>query len=346
MKKNNINIRRDLRGDFFASQKNPPLNPIAHIFTIAFLLLFSYPNQAQELFPLAEPASTMPKNVLGVRAFTETYHEVNQWRNMTALRFLFGLTPKSSVYITGIASNHHGKKMPPEFPFHNTPERGAHYPYKFNGIHVYSKYRFLSKDGENTHLRMALYAEGSYVNTTHHESEPDLMMGDNSGIGAGWISTYLRNKFAASLTIGYIYPFGIHNVSPDPIAGLPDVPVYVDYGQTLTYSLSFGYLLFPKTYKDYKQLNMTFYLELKGKYFGDARVTMFEGLENEYHLHKTRYPPALQDGYFLDISPSVQFIINSNLRMDLSATFRGIGVSYARLYPVYTIGIQRYFYFK
>lgn len=312
----------------------------------SIFIQFSEKLSAQELFPLSEPASTLPKNVLGVRLFSETYDEVNQWRNMTALRLMYGLSPKLSVYLTGIASNHHGNKMPVEFPFHNTPERGAYYPYRFNGVHFYGKYRFLTVDGENSHIRMAAYGEGSYVKTTHHEAEPDLEMGDNSGVGAGLITTYLKKKFAASLTVGYIQPFAIKNVSPDPISQLPDVPVKVEYGKSLTYSLSLGYRLIPVVYDNYKQLNVNFYLELHGKYFSNAQVTMFEGMETEYVLNYHQYPPALHSGYFVDVSPSLQFIINSNLRVDFSTTFHGIGFSYARLYPVYTIGIQRYFYFK
>lgn len=264
---------------------------------------------------------------------------------MSALRLMYGITPRLSVYLTGIGSNHHGKKMPVEFPFHNTPERGAHYPYKFNGAHFYSKYRFFSSDGPNSHLRLAAYVEGTYVNTTHHETEPDLMMGDNSGLGAGLITTYLKNKFAVSLTIGGILPAKYKGLAPDPIEGLPDVPVRTQYGKALQYSLSFGYLLLPSRYKSYDQTNVNLYLELRGKAFSAARVDIFADEPNEYYLPQPRYPPALQKGYYLDISPGIQFIVKSNLRIDCSITFNGFGFSYARLYPVYNIGIQRYFSF-
>lgn len=308
-------------------------------------LLCAFPLPAQELFPLSEPASNLPKGALGIRLFSESYKEVNQWRNMTALRMMYGLTPRLSVYLTGIASNHHGKKMPVEFPFHNTPERGAYYPYKFNGAHLYGKYRFISLDRQNSHFRMAAYAEGTYVQTTHHETEPDLEMGDNKGIGAGLITTYLWRKFAVSLTAGAILPAKYEGLSPDPIESLPDVPVRVRYGKALTYSLSFGYLLLPRKYESYDQTNVNLYLELHGKAFQAARVDIFAGLPNEYFLAQARYPSALQKGYYIDVSPGVQFIVKSNLRIDFSATFSSMGISYARLYPVYTIGIQRYFFF-
>ncbi len=299
---------------------------------------------AQELFPLSEPASNIPKGAIGLRLLSESYHEVNQLRNMTGLRLMYGATPRLSVYLTGIASNHHGKKLPVEFPFHNTPERGAHYPYKFNGAHLYAKYRFVSKDGENSHLRMAVYAEGAWVKTTHHETEPDLAMGDNTGIGGGLITTYLKKRFAVSLMGGVILPASYSGYSPDPIESLPDVPVRVQYGKALCYSLSFGYLLLPVKYRDYDQTNVNLYLEFRGKAFDAAAVTMFYGLPNEYFLDVSRYPTALQKGYYVDVSPGIQFIIKSNLRIDCSATFSSLGISYARLYPVFNVGIQRYFF--
>ncbi len=311
---------------------------------ILLYLIGALPACGQELYPLSEPASTLPKGVLGVRLFSETYKEVNQWRNMTALRLMYGATPRFSVYLTGITSNHHGKKMPVEFPFHNTPERGAHYPYKFNGLHLYGKYRFFSADAERSHLRMAAYVEGTWVKTTHHETEPDLMMGDNSGVGLGYIGTFLYRKFAVSATISAIIPFAYSGNSPDPIATFPDVPVNTRYGKALTYSLSFGYLLFPRNYRSYDQLNLNLYLEFRGKAFETARVWVFAGTPRSYLLAPERYPPALQSGYYLDVSPGAQLILRSNTRIDFSVTFSSVGTSYARLYPVYTVGIQRYFF--
>jgi len=307
--------------------------------------LLGYYSNAQELFPLSEPASSIPKNALGVRLFSEGYKEVDKIRNMTYLRLMYGVTPRFSVYLTGIASNHHGENFPVEFPFHNTPERGAKYPYKFNGVHLYGKYRFLSDDGENEHFRMAAYAEGTLVKTTHHETEPDLEYGDNTGVGAGLISTYLKNKFAVSATFGGILPAKNSGDSPDPIDNLSPVPITIQYGKAFTYSLSLGYLLLPRKYKDYNQTNVNLYLEFHGKAYQTAKVNLFVGEPNEYYLESVRYPPALQGSYFVDMSPGVQFIVRSNLRIDCSATFHMLGQTYARLYPVYSIGIQQYLFF-
>lgn len=300
--------------------------------------------QGQELFPNTEPASTMPKNVLGIRAFTENYKEVKQIRNMSALRLMYGIRGDLSVYTTFFFSNHHNWKMPEDFPFHNAPERGKIYPFKFDGMHVYFKYRYWNIDRQNAHFRAAAYMEGTYVNTTHHESEPDLFFGDNKGIGGGLIFTYLKNKFAISSTIGYVHPFDYVGFTPDPIIGLPDIPMRMQYGKTAIYSLSLGYLLLPREYKSYNQGNLNLYLEFRGKAFGNSKVDLFYGTDRAYYVVNNRYPPALKSGYYLDITPGIQYIYKSNLRIDFSASFRGIGFSYARLYPVFHVGIQRYFY--
>jgi hypothetical protein len=316
------------------------------ITTILALLLCGTVAFAQELFPLSEPASSMPKNVLGIRLFSETYKEVTKIRNMSYLRLMYGVTPKLSVYLTGIASNHHGEKFPVEFPFHNTPERGAKYPYKFNGFNLYAKYRFLSEDGENSHFRMAAFAEGTLVKTTHHETEPDLEEGDNTGIGAGLITTYLKGKFAVSATIGGVLPQATNGNAPDPIDNLPDVPIRLQYGKALSYDLSFGYRLLPLQYKNYNQTNINLYMEFHGEAYQTAKVNLYEGQYNEYFLGQGSYPPALHGGYYVDVSPGVQFIINSNLRIDCATTFHVTGQTFARLYPVYSIGIQQYLFFN
>lgn len=312
-----------------------------------FLFLVSveqFPGFSQELYPLSEPASNIPKNVLGVRLLSESYKEIHQWRNLTGLRLMYGATPYLSVYLTAFASNHHGKKLPGGFPFHNSPERGALYPYAVNGANLYAKYRFLTVDKKNEHFRMAVYAEGTYVDVTHHEAEPNVNMGDNTGVGFGLITTYLVQKFAASLTVGGTFPTGYTGVAEDEVKGLPDIPMFVKYGSSLDYRLSLGYLLYPKVYRSFDQTNFNIYLELTGKKYDATIVRVFDGTEREYWLDNFNYPVGLQKGYYLDVSPGVQAIFKSNTRVDLSVTFPMIGMSYARLYPVYTVGIQHYFF--
>lgn len=314
------------------------------IFLIYLISCLFYEVKAQELFLHTEPASTLPKNVLGIRYFTDNYKEVKQVRHLSALRVMYGISGNLTIYGTAFMSNHHDWKMPEDFPFHNAPERGKIYPLKLDGGHLYLKYRFLNIDEQNTHFRMATFLEGTLVNTTHHETEPDLWAGDNSGIGGGFILTYLHKKWAISNTWEYIHPFNYVGVTPDPIAGLPDIPMKMQYGQTIGFSLSMGYLLFPRKYEHYDQGNLNLYLECRGKFYGSSKINLFHGSDREYYVENDRYPPALKKGYYLDVTPGIQYIYKSNLRIDFSATFRGLGFSYARLYPVISVGIQRYFY--
>jgi hypothetical protein len=62
----------------------------------------------------------------------------------------------------------------------------------------------------------------------------------------------------------------------------------------VAYSLSAGYLLLPKSYTSYKQVNVNVYAELLGK-----------------------SNPGYAQSY-LDVAPAVQFIFNSVCRLDLS----------------------------
>lgn len=300
--------------------------------------------KGQELFPLSEPASNIPSGVLGVRLFSESYKEIHQIRNLTGLRLMYGATPRLSVYLTAFGSNHHGEKLPGGFPFHNSPERGALYPYTFNGANLYAKYRFLSIDKKKEHLRMAFYLEGTYVDVTHHEAEPNVNMGDNAGFAGGLISTYLINKFAVSLTLGATIPTGYRGWAEADVTGLPDIPMFVKYGKSFDYRLAFGYLLFPKTYKSFDQTNFNIYLELHGKKYDATIVRVYDGTDRAYWLLNYNYPVGLQKGMYLDISPGVQAIIKSNTRVDAAITFPSLGNSYARLYPVFTIGVQHYFF--
>ncbi|HRP89574.1 MAG TPA: hypothetical protein PKX92_06000 [Edaphocola sp.] len=306
--------------------------------------IISFQIHAQELYPNAEPASTIPKGALGIRLLGEFYGEPNGYvKNVSGLRLMYGLTPKLSLYSTISASNHHKKTLPEDFPYHNTPERGVYKPYLFGGVNLYAKYRFMSKDAHKNHLRMAVYGEASWNHTAHDEGEPRLL-DDNKGLGFGYIGTYLKNKFAASLTVGAIFPAQFKGYQADVYHNMPDIPTRVKYPNALNYSLSFGYLLFPKVYKNYKQTNLNLYLELTGKYYGDTKVWVTPFGVPEYLVETALIPPALRKGYYVDIVPGLQFILHSNTRIDLSVQFPGVKKSYARLYPQFNFGVQHYFY--
>lgn len=300
----------------------------------------------QELYPMTEPASNVPKGSLGIRYFSESYNEIDRVRNLFALRIMYGLTPRLTVEATPTVSNHHNKTLPVEFPTHNTPQIGVHHPYLFNGVDFYAKYRFLSIDGQNSHFRAALYGEYSILKVAHDEAEPTLL-DDNSGWGAGIITTYLKNHFAISFTGGIIVPFNYTGDIPDQISSLPDVPATVIYGKAYNYSLSFGYLLFPKTYSTYNQANWNIYLEFIGKDYAAMQLDV-----SNIYLKGPQYSAPIPEGNkallaneYVEAYPGIQCIIRSTWRAEFSLGFPVINRSYVHFYPVYNIGVQRYFNF-
>ena len=312
---------------------------------IVILLSLSLPVRAQELYPITESASNIPKGVLGIRYFSETYNEVDRMRNLFALRVMYSLTPKLTVEATPTISNHHNKQLPSEFPTHNTPQIGVTHPYLFNGVDFYAKYRFLTIDGENSHFRAALYGEYSVLKVAHDEAEPTLL-DDNSGVGAGLITTYLKDHFAVSFTGGIIMPFKYTGDVPDQLQGLPGTPATITYGNAYNYSLSFGYLLFPKSYSSYNQTNWNIYLEFIGKDYQALQMQVGNIYYNspKYSIN-TQGNKALQGIQYLEVYPGIQSIIRSDLRVEFSLGFPAINRSYVHFYPVYNIGVQRYFNF-
>lgn len=316
--------------------------------TLAFLsLLFvNVSLYAQELFPHNEPASSVPKNVLGIKLFGESYDEYGMQRNMVALRLMYGVTAKFSLMVTGTVSNHHSEYLPTGLVTHThssngntnyqtgTFSRGLVYPYQFNGIYLYGKYRFLTHDGQNKHFRMAAYGEYSYIDVAHDETEPNLL-DDTKGFGAGIIATYLHKHFATSLTTGFIIPGAYSETTPDFYGG--ELHTTIEYGNALQYNLSFGYLLFPFKYKNYSQTNINVYAEFMGKCYQTATV-----IQNDVNIKPQT--DLLLAGNYIEVHPGLQAIINSNLRVDFSVGFPLINKSYARFYPMYTVGIQRYFF--
>lgn len=323
-----------------------PQKQYGKILFIMLAFVLSLTSKAQELFPHNEPASNLPKGVIGMRPFYKTYPEVDLMRRMYALRIMYGLLPKLTVMGTISITNHHGKDLPPNLVTHthvgnqtiystNNFQRGVVYPYLFSGVYLYAKYRFLTYDRKNEHLRMALYADWSNVGVAHDEAEPNLM-DDTKGYGGGLIATYLKNHFAASFTGGFIVPKYYEGYSPD--IGGPKVPTKIEYGRAALYNLSLGYLLYPKKYSDYNQTNINLYVEFIGKSYEAAKVTQYG------YINVPIQTPILEKGNYVEVHPSVQVIFDSNLRIDLGMGFPLINRSYTRFYPVYYVGIQRYFF--
>jgi hypothetical protein len=325
-------------------------------FSSALLILSVLSLDAQELFPLNQPASVVPKNALGVRLSDIDYKEVDLHRNIVALKVMYGLTPKLTVALSTVVSNYHQKDLPFDFVTHchtctvptgsETPvQKGIEYPYIFDGVDVYAQYRFFSSDGKNQHLRMAAYGEASYIDIQSHLAEP-ILEDHNTGIGAGIITTYLVKHFAASFTGGFIIPKAFKGNTYDQYGGV--YPTILIYPDAVNYNLSFGYLLYPQHYSNYNETNWNIYMEFTGKTYGQAIVRQVESPFAPFNNYIT-FPdtnPALQRGSYIEADPGVQCILRSDIRIECSVSFPLVNQSYLHEYPLYIVGVQKYFFFN
>ncbi|MEM7372710.1 MAG: hypothetical protein AAF587_29075 [Bacteroidota bacterium] len=292
--------------------------------------------EAQELFIRTEPASNLPKGVLGIRGIAEYYQEGAITRSMYALRALYGVNPRLTVWLQANISNHHDNQLPDDLIDDEGGIQHTHdivttepYPMIFNGFHAYAKYLFLKHDQQNRHFRMAAYGEASSSLTAHDEAEPNFM-DDNAGLGAGIVATQLVDRFAASLTVGAAFP--LRYVEKDR-----DITLY--YGRAVSYSLSLGYLLLPVAYKDYTQTNLNLYLEFIGR--ANERAEIYLEEERVFIGQDT---PALRAGNYVEIHPGIQLILNSTTRIDMGMGFRMWNTSYRHPYPLYFFQVQHYFF--
>jgi len=151
------------------------------------------------------------------------------------------------------------------------------------GGSFYGKYRFYTKDQVHAHFRMAAFGRYSFNNSNIHQEEIDLY-GHNSGYQAGIIATQLLHKMALSASAGYIRAEDNNSGNKMPAGQARDA---------FTYTFSFGKLMLPRTYTGYGQTNLNLMLELLGQ---------------------TLAPNGKS---YLDVVPSVQFIINSQARIDI-----------------------------
>jgi hypothetical protein len=233
-------------------------------------LFFSSQIEAQELYVYSEPASNMPARSVSLKLTSHLVPSDNIY-NRVSHRFMpqvmFGFSKNFMLHVGGTIANMHTTDT------------------KYESWNVYMKYRFLSKDEIHKHFRMAVFAEGSYTRAPFHYDEITLM-GDKSGVQLGVIATQLWNKFALSGTVSHIQVL-------DKSRGSKIIYVPERAYQSIDFSLSGGYLLLPREYKDYKQLNVNLYAELLGQQNIDVKR------------------------YAIDLAPAVQLIFNSNAKLNI-----------------------------
>lgn len=154
---------------------------------------------------------------------------------------------------------------------------------KLEGGSLYAKYRFFSVDDLHSHFRLAAYGRISTSNTRIHQEDIETM-GMNSGYEIGAVATQLINKTALSTSISYERAMNNQDYDfPDAFSN-----------SALNYTFSIGQLMYPKKYINFKQTNINAMLELLGQRLNQNGKS------------------------YLDVVPSVQFIINSQARIDLA----------------------------
>lgn len=229
------------------------------------LMAMICPAFAQELYVNTEPASNMATGSLGIRIENQGFFKPD-YKNRSTFEAMYGLNRHimvhSSLYVSDYYSNNQ----------------------HFEGASVYAKYRFLSIDTVQKHLRGAFFVKASSINNPLPNQEISLE-GDNSGLQSGVVFTQLLHKLAISGSASYLRAFNNR--------GGYVLPAW-QAKNAVAYTLSGGYLLFPKNYRNYQQVNVNLYVELLGK-------------TNPGHGQS-----------YLDAAPAVQFIFNSVCRLDLS----------------------------
>jgi hypothetical protein len=235
--------------------------------------------KAQELFIISEPASNMPAKALSMR-FTDKlmngHRHTSNGKNEEIFmqRFVpevgIGLNKHFNIRCSAFLSNYYQTK------------------YKFEGVSMYLKYRFLSIDDLHKHFRMAAFSKVSVVDHAIYFREINLE-GDNTGINTGLVATQLLHKLALSATFGHVYTFeNIGNALPEFVAA-----------HSLNYTFSAGFLLLPFHYKNYNQPNLNVYLELHGR--------------NSLSAYETN---------IYDLFPALQLILKSYMRVDLGYRYQ------------------------
>lgn len=245
-----------------------------HLLSWVLLMLIATAMYGQELYVFSEPASNMPSKSISAK-LSAKYPNANNGRFTQRYlpEVMFGLDKHWMVHVVGAVSNYYNKNM------------------EVDGGKLYVKYRFYSNDEVHKHFRMAAFGDVGFSRHPYTFMDANLD-GDNDGVQAGIIATQLVNKLAVSGTASYLKIF-----EPNNKAGLNPMLAY----NMINYSLSAGYLLFPREYVDYKQTNLNLYVEMLG----------MKALD--------------KNDYGLDMAPAVQLIFNSNSKLNVGYRFQVAG---------------------
>lgn len=226
------------------------------------------------------------------------------WSFQIDAQELFVMTEPASNMPTGSIGvrdmSHFAFKKTADYNYHNMPELmwGASKNWmihasaflsnkqgdlKFEGASLYAKYRFFSVDDLHSHFRLAAYGRISTNNSLVTQEDIETM-GMNSGYEIGTVATKLINKTALSTSISYERALNNQDYAfPDTFSN-----------SAMNYTFSIGQLMYPKKYTNFKQTNINGMLEFLGQRLNQNGKS------------------------YLDVVPSIQFILNSQARIDLA----------------------------
>jgi hypothetical protein len=264
---------------------------------IILILLFTLPaliSYSQELYIVTHPAANLSKNRLEFRNAVMGYDNFKYYHSYFALNY--GLLGNLTIYNDVYYSLDQG--------------------YKFLGNYEFAaRYRIKDFDKRNYHLRTA-YQTGLIIpvnaqpivdGAVEYEIHPghkvkfynfvnditipsvDFHTTDNFTYKNDLIVTNLTGKFAATGEMGFNVNFPKNDFK---------------FGNYFDWSLSFGYLVLPKVYKSYDDVNINLYWENKAYYFYKNK---FLGTE-----------VANSGGFRLDTYLGVQSIFFSSLMLEFS----------------------------
>jgi len=225
--------------------------------------------------------------------------------------------------VTGKYSKHteatnYMQRYAPEIMFGLNKKWMAHFSSTFSDMYsknvrwesakTYLKYRFLSNDEVHKHFRMAGFGEYSYSRNTAIYDDISID-GDQSGFQGGLIMTQLWNKLAVSSTLSYLQTIKNKNI---------EIDVFIP-GKSFNYTVSAGYLVFPFNYTSFKQTNFNVYAELLGQRALDMKK------------------------YVVDFAPGIQFIFNSNAKLNIGYRYQISGNMYRIAEKSWLVSFERTF---
>jgi hypothetical protein len=255
----------------------------------------------QELYVYADQASNVPAKSLSLKYGSKWMLDENDGNKILQSRQM----AEASI---GLNKNW---MLRPSFTF---SDMFTNRIMKWESASIYAKYRFYSSEDVHRHFRAAAYVKGvlSSNNLQFEELNAD---GDQSAVQGGVILTQLVNKLAISSTFS--------------LTEVLDGERWLKYAgprnfgfSSFNYSISAGYLLFPKKYTSYKQTNFNLYLELLGS----------RGIDRKF--------------YFVDLAPAAQLIVNSNTKINLGYRFqlKGNAFRMASAAPSLSLSFERTFF--